>query len=291
MKTLPAGLQEHLDSGETTMAFCWRVVREDGTVQGFTEHDENITFDSLTYLASSGFTGSKIQSSLGLSIDNLEAKSALDNTTINEDDLAAGRYDNAEVEVYWVNFENVAQRVLVSKGNIGRVKREELAFTAELRSMSHRMNQRVGRVYQKTCDVILGSARCGVNLASFTSTGSVSSVTTNRIFSVSIAANDTDGYYSFGLLEFTSGLNNGLKFEVKSHSQGLINLWEVTPFNVSVSDTFSIIAGCDKYGSTCHSKFNNMINFQGFNRIPGRDNFLKVASRDTNQRGQSLFND
>ena len=29
MKALPAGLQAHLDSGATTLAWCWRITRAD----------------------------------------------------------------------------------------------------------------------------------------------------------------------------------------------------------------------------------------------------------------------
>ena len=39
MKVLPAGMQAHLDAGTTTLAWCWRIDRADGTVLGFTDHD------------------------------------------------------------------------------------------------------------------------------------------------------------------------------------------------------------------------------------------------------------
>ena len=34
MKALGAGLQAHLDSGTTTLSWCWRVTRKDGAVYG-----------------------------------------------------------------------------------------------------------------------------------------------------------------------------------------------------------------------------------------------------------------
>ena len=39
MKSLSAALQAHLDSGTTTLAWCWRIERADGVVFGFTDHD------------------------------------------------------------------------------------------------------------------------------------------------------------------------------------------------------------------------------------------------------------
>jgi len=36
MKQFAATLQTHLDSGTTTLAWCWRLTRNDGAVFGFT---------------------------------------------------------------------------------------------------------------------------------------------------------------------------------------------------------------------------------------------------------------
>lgn len=290
MKSLPLGLQTFLNNGETTMAHCWRITRTDDLVQGFTEHDENLTFDGTTFLAASGFTASQIESSLGLSVDNLNAEGALDSDTINEDDLAAGRYDDALVELFWVNWMDVSQRILLSKGNIGQVKRGELAFSAELRSQTNRLQQRTGRSYQRTCDAILGDGRCKFNVASVTSSGTVTSVEDNRRMNVSGLSNDSGGFYTSGVLTFTSGANDGLRFEIKNHSSGAIALWERPPFLIGVGDTFSAVAGCDKSIGTCHSKFGNTLNFQGFNLIPGNDYLTRYATRDGSQRGGSVFN-
>jgi hypothetical protein len=49
MKTLPSGLQAHLSSGATTLAWCWRVMRADGAVYGFTDHDRDIDFDATSF--------------------------------------------------------------------------------------------------------------------------------------------------------------------------------------------------------------------------------------------------
>lgn len=292
MKALPAGLQTFLDAGETTMVHCWKVTRTDGVIQGFTEHDENLTFGSVTYLAASGFTATQIESSIGLSVDNLNAEGALSDDTINEDDLAAGRYDDALVELYWVNFNDLAQRVLLSKGNIGQVKRGEFAFSAELRSQTNRLQQRTGRSFQRTCDAILGDGRCKKNLAAFTDIATVSSVEDNRRMVLSGLANSGQAaFYSLGVLEFQTGDNAGLRFEIKTHSSNVIVLWERPPFTIGVGDTVEVVAGCDKSIDTCHSKFDNTINFQGFNLIPGSDYIARYANRDGSQNGESIFND
>lgn len=273
MKELVPGLQAHLDSGTTTMALCWKVTRRDGLVQGFTEHDMDITFDAVTYLAASGFTASRIQQSLGLAADNLNVDGALSSDTINEDDLAAGLYDNAEVALYWVNWANVAQRVTMDEGNIGEVARKETAFSAEFRSLVHRLNQKGGRVYQRSCDAVLGDERCGVDLtsATFKGTGDLASGSSGRNLIVTGIGSFASGFFTYGILAFTSGLNNGLRFEVKSHVGTAVRLWDIPPFAVAIGDDFTITAGCAKDSSTCKAKFNNLANFRGFPHIPGND--------------------
>ena len=104
MKALPPGLQSHLATGATTLAWCWRVTRNDGTAFGFTDHDRDLAFDGTTFEAATGFTASEIKDALGLSVDNLEVSSALKSDRLNEDDLAAGLYDDAAVEIWRANW-------------------------------------------------------------------------------------------------------------------------------------------------------------------------------------------
>ncbi len=104
MKALPPALQAHLDSGATTLAWCWRLARADGTHLGFTDHDRDLTFDGTTFEAASGFTATDIKDAVGLGVDNLEVSSALRSDALNEDDLAAGLYDDAAVEIWRVNW-------------------------------------------------------------------------------------------------------------------------------------------------------------------------------------------
>src|ERR1700761_2258996 len=139
MKTLPPGLQDHLASGATTLCWCWKTPRRDGVVQGFTDHDLPLTFDGLAYEAATGFTASEVQSTLGLAVDNLTVAGALSSATLNDDDLAAGLYDDADIEIWRVNWASTDQRVLMRKGSLGEVKRGRTGFSAEVRGLAHRL--------------------------------------------------------------------------------------------------------------------------------------------------------
>jgi uncharacterized phage protein (TIGR02218 family) len=291
MKVLVNGFQDHLNSGATTTVLCWKVKRRDGLIQGFTEHDNDLNFDGVTYEASSGFTASRMAQSLGLSTDNLNVNGALSSDTINESDLAAGYYDNAEIILYRVNWQNISQRVVLDRGHIGDVSRQETAFSAEFRSITDELNQTTGRLYQRTCDAVLGDSRCGVILASagFKGNGSVVSVD-GRNLSVSGLSAFSNKFFSHGVLTFTSGANNGLQFEVKIHDGTKITLWDIPTATVVISDTFSITVGCDHTFATCKTKFSNAVNFRGFNLIPGNDVLMTYASNATKKMdGGSYF--
>ena len=125
MKTLPTGLQAHLDTGTTTLCWCWKLTRGDGAVLGFTDHDCDLIVDGVTYAAASGFTATELDSTLGLAVDNLAVLGALDD--LSESDLAAGIYDAAAVEIWRVNWAAVGQRVLMRKGSLGEAKRGRAA--------------------------------------------------------------------------------------------------------------------------------------------------------------------
>lgn len=296
-KTLPSGLQEHLDSGATTMVYCWRITRLDAQEFSFTEHDNDLTFDGSTFEAASGFTASSAMSELGFAVDNMSVEGVLNSSSLNEDDLAAGRFDAAEIELFWVNFEDTNERLLLMRGTIGEVSRKKTMFTAELRGLSHKLQQKIGRVYSKYCDVLLGSAECSVNLedAANKSTGTIASIVNAAQFTTSALTSSVSGFYSLGTISFTSGLNAGLSYAVKVHSYSssthTLTLWETPVFTVAVADSFTVYAGCDASFDSCKDKFDNLINFRGFPYIPGSDSITSYATRGgSNQDGSSSFN-
>jgi uncharacterized phage protein (TIGR02218 family) len=295
MKTLPAPLQAHLDTGTTTLAWCWRVTRRDGIVLGFTDHDRDLAFDSTTFAAATGFTASEIKDAVGLAVDNLEVESALSDDSLNEDDLAAGLFDDAGIEIWRVNWADTSQRVLMRAGSIGEVRRSGRAFAAEVRGLAHYLQQPKGRLFQYGCDADLGDTRCKVNLSNpaFQGSGTVVAATSLRRLTASGLGSFATGWFDRGLLTFTSGANAGRSQEVRRHTAGTpatIELWQPVAHAIEAGDTFSVTAGCDKQFATCRAKFSNPVNFRGFPHIPGKDFVTAIArTGDTANTGDSFL--
>ena len=152
MKTLDPALQAHLDEGTTMLAWCWRIARADGVSFGFTDHDRTLSFDGTDFEPESGLTASEVRSGSDLSVDAQDAEGVLTSDRITETDILDGRWDNAEVEVWRVNWSDTGHRVLMRRGAIGQIRRGRLAFVAEVRSLAHLLGQTVGRTFQASCD-------------------------------------------------------------------------------------------------------------------------------------------
>lgn len=285
MKALSEEFQAHLNSGATTLCWCWRLTRRDATVIGFTDHDRDVTFDGTTFEAAAGFTASEMRDSVGLSVDNLEVTSALSSERLSEADLAAGLYDDARVEIFRVNWAEPEQRALMRVGSLGEVRRAGLTFTAEVRGLSHYLQQPKGRLYQFTCDADLGDQRCKVLLSNplYRGEGTIIAAPSTRRFTVSGLDSFGDDWFSRGLLTFTSGAASGQSIEVRTHSKTVdavsIELWAAARGPLQADQTFIVTAGCDKHMATCQAKFANVANFRGFPAMPGNDFVTSFASK------------
>ena len=288
MKTLDSALQAHLQTGLTTLCYCWRLTLATGEKLGFTDHDVAVTFDGTTFEAQAGFTSTEIQSSLGLSVDNLEASGALSSNKLSDVRLNAGDFDHAQIEMWKVNWQDVTQRTLQRKGHLGEVTFGQGTFKAEVRGLAHLMNQKKGRLYHHGCDALLGDARCGVNVSAFTATATISAVRESG-FDVTGASAFADDWFSRGTLRFLSVPNIGRQVDIKRHRAGSIvriELWMSPKFTVAVGEQVSVVAGCDKQIETCRAKFSNALNFRGFPHMPGNDFVASVAAKsDPNNNG------
>lgn len=277
MRAIDPGLAAHLLTGATTLATCWRIRRKDGAVLGFTDHDRALSFAGALYEPGGGADGAAIESSADLSVDNSEIEGALVSDALSADDLAAGRYDGAEVEIWRVNWRDPSQRLLLKRGTIGEVAREGSRFRAEIRGAAHALDRVTGRVYQRRCDAIVGDPRCGVDLelAQYKGEGIVAALLDDQRFLAAGLQSFVAGWFAHGALAWTAGANQGANAHVKAHDKSgdgdALSLWLPAGAPIAVGDAFTVAAGCDKHHATCKAKFANLVNFRGFPLMPGND--------------------
>lgn len=278
MKTLTPELNTHLASETTTLATCWRITRRDGLTLGFTNHDRDLVVGTLTYLAASGFTASAIASSASLNADDLDIEGILDAGAITEQDLLAGLYDYAEIEVFEVNYQAPHEGTLpLTFGWLGEITLRDGRFIAEIRGLSQQLAQRVGELYSPTCRASLGDSRCKVNMTTRRFTGTLTGVASRTILR-DTARTEPSGRFNYGRITFTSGANSGTTTEVKEYTPGTLTLALPLSRPVAIGDGYLLEEGCDRTFETCAGRFGNAINFRGEPHVPGLDRMLETAS-------------
>ncbi|MYM54153.1 DUF2163 domain-containing protein [Thalassovita mangrovi] len=274
---LGAEFQAHLDTGVTTLCRCWLLQRADGVSYGFTDHDCELSFDGVAFKAGSGMSATALQQATGLSVDNTEALGALSDAALSEADIEAGRFDDARLRCWLVNWADPAQRALQFAGSLGELTRSGGAFQAELRGLTDLLNQPFGRVYQKPCSAVLGDGACGFELSTpgYVAEVVAQEVEERRVFRFDALPGYEAGWFTRGRLDVTGGAAAGLRGVVKKDyvedGQRVIELWAPLGAEVATGVGLRLIAGCDKRFETCRVKFDNLLNFQGFPDIPGDD--------------------
>lgn len=87
------------------------------------------------------------------------------------------------------------------------------------------------------------------------------------------------GFFDFGTVLWNTGPNAGLRMEVKSYVPGQLALVLPMPFLISVGNSYTVRAGCDRAFTTCRDKFNNVVNFRGEYKLPGIDKMVQVGRK------------
>lgn len=290
MRSLSPALAAHLAEPATTLCRAWRLTRRDGAVMGFTDHDRDLAFDGTTFAAGTGLEAAEANAELGFAVGGGEVSGALVSAGLTETDIAAGRYDDATVETWLVNWADPEARLLTGSFSVGEIRREDGAFVAELRGPAHRLDEERGLLYRRACSADLGDGRCRVDLASaaFRATGTVGATDGGLTVTAAGLGGFETGWFTAGELRWTSGANEGVAAEVKAHrvTAGIVqlDLWSRAPDVIAPGDGFQVTAGCDKSLATCRAKFANVLNHRGFPHMPGNDFVLRVAAA-----GQGAF--
>ncbi|MGF9692891.1 DUF2163 domain-containing protein [Rhizobium sp. 0TCS1.26] len=290
MREVPAALAAHLAADATTTCHAWRVTRRDGAVLGFTDHDGDLTVAGTLCHAASGFATTENEAAAGLAAGSGEVAGGFSSAAISEVDLASGRFDGARVELFLVNWEDPGQHLALAVREIGEVSRAGERFTAELRSIAHRLDQPQGRIYGRRCDASLGDARCGVDLTLFRATGTVVEMPDRSHLVVSGLASFASGFFDRGSLVLADSQEIAIDGHVLSaDGRARLTLWLPLDRAVQAGETVTTIAGCDKRFATCRSRFANHLNFRGFPHVPGSDFSYSYVDGERLHDGSTIF--
>ena len=281
MRNISAGLKSAIMSGK--IANLVKITRADATIYTYTDHDATLNVGGLDYEPAPGLQRLRLESTTDNKVSNQQFAAGWLNFESN--DLHEGLFDNAEVEVMKVGWDDLAAGFITTfYGNLGIIQWTDDGFKADVHSITRKLNRNFGITTTASCRHRLfdpadvsSTGLCGINKGTFTYTGTITSIVKDRYkFEVTGTFPTTQNYVAFGELTFTSGLNNGLVYEVSKHDVGAFTEFELmiqTIRAVAVGDTFTVTAGCDKAFGTCKNKFANGANFGGMPHIQSEIQF------------------
>src|SRR5258708_22013263 len=159
-RTVPAHLQTMLSGSVITSSFLIGITRLDGTFLGLTTANTNLVWSGSAtppapglYEALDSAAASTLRQSATTGVDSLDVAGVLQTNRITDQDLLAGRYDGALLDLSLVNYTQhpLIDRVLLVTGSLGEVTFSEGQYNAEFRSLSARLQQEIGQLTSATC--------------------------------------------------------------------------------------------------------------------------------------------
>ena len=177
-RTISSALKAHLQNGTATLAVLTRITRTDGAVLGFTSHDRAISFGGVDYAATDSLSASAVTGEAAASTTNMEAVGIISSDSITDEDLRAGRYNQAEILTQVVNWADLTMgAIILQRGFVGAVHSEDVQYKVEVRGLGDLLRQRIGITTSRTCRVQrLGDLQCKVSIASYTYSRTVAAV-------------------------------------------------------------------------------------------------------------------
>jgi len=274
MQTLTPDLAAQLASPVATLAMCWHIQRVDGVVLGFTQHDRAMVLDGVRYSPAPAFSVSAIERTMTAAVDNLDVSGVFSSAALTDTDLELGRYDDARLTIFRVNWADVSMgKQHLASGIIGRVTRTDSAFSAELRGLKHRLQRQATAIFSPHCRARLGDKKCRVNLAQHQHRMQVVAQTGPTTFTLSDPALP-DGTLNYGTLRWLDGPLTGQDSVILSQTGMTIDLDAPVKEALTLPLDVRVTAGCDKRLATCRDVFSNALNYRGEPYVPGVDSLL-----------------
>lgn len=261
------------------LATFWRIHRRDGVTLGFTGHDRDLWFDGVLHRAASGMLPSAVRRTADLSADSADVEGALTHDCIAAEDLAAGRFDGAAVELGVVDWEDLEQAVLY-RGEIGGVSDEAGRFSAELHSAKAVLEADTVPRTSPTCRARFCGPGCTLSAPRFTHEAAAATidVEANRVV---FAGGPQFAAMRDGSLRWLDGPQAGIAMEViAADAAGLVLDVPLDPA-LQTGTRALLREGCDHTLQTCHARFANAANFHGEPFVPGNDLIARYPSRAT----------
>ncbi len=259
----------------------WRITRRDGAVFAFTSLDVDFTYLGTTFKHCASLQDSASESSADLgSVGSIQLTGLLSDESITDEDIYAGKFDDAVVEVWVVNWgEEPSAPFKVAGGWMGKLSFGQANWSGEVLGPGARL--------QQTALVDFFTPGCRWNFGQLDSEGIGCPVDSEALAIIGVQVTGARGRYAVffdaafpggpaiwngGTVRWTYGANAGVECQVNEvdFSAQALSLWDLAPFPPQEGDSFDLIPGCPKTKAACQA-YGVYVSFGGFEDIPGPD--------------------
>jgi len=266
----PFGLSDIIRGDTMKLAMCWDLITQSGKHLYGTDSDVPVELNGKVYPPSSSFTRTAIKLSMGGDIENAQIDGFLSDDSITDEDIIKGLYDYATLDVYMVDREST-DSVHLLRMSLGKITVDAGSFSAETEGMSTFLARKSYMKYAPTCIAYFCDDLCKLNKNNYRVYGEIAQIIDSKNIALSIALGSQ---YNNGTVEFLTGSNAGVVWDIDSSSGNTIKFYSPMPSMAAVGDSVYVYQGCDKTYNTCRTRFNNGINFRGMPFLPGMDRVL-----------------
>lgn len=266
-----------LQSTRTKYTECIKLTRAtDGAIFRFTALDTDLRIQEsngtfYNYKSADSFKLTALENQSGLVVSNMDVEAIVSDDSITEEDLIAGLYDNANVELFIAYWAGPQIGILPLRTSwIGEIALRGSDFKGDLRGIAQKLQQMFISTTSLECRWSFGDAKCGKDLGAFTRNLVITNKEGNGTFDANIATPD-HGLFQWGLAKWLTGNNAGADMEIIRNFDKRIQLFIPMPYDIQLGDTVQLIMGCDKVFRTCNKRFDNAARFGGEPFLAGSD--------------------
>ena len=221
-RSCPAGLL-------TSPTRCSAVLiqRADGLQFGLSDATVPFIYDGLTYQVVQGADASNVHQESGTPVGDMEVRTILNDALdyVTSTDVRGKRYNNSWWTLFLIDYMNPGNGIMImGKYRLSKYSNTDSSQKFQLKGLLSILSQATGRTYSSNCDVMrFGDKRCDpgqtIRAALSISCTVLSCGVVDGLFTVDFSGSTKPaGYFSFGDATFTSGANNGLEAQIKTHS-------------------------------------------------------------------------
>ncbi len=276
-----------------TAVKCLRIECTNGLVVRLTRYPVDLVMsNAMVYQSGTGYDFTGYSATATMSPSAIDLEGFLGFAGVTRDAIASGIFDGARCYLFATNFlAPVEDYEPIVASIMGKTTLEDDKYRVEEMALVDALNQSVGKTYSAACQKTFGGqeyAGCMIDLGPLTVTGTLSAVTSSSIVRDAGRSEAAD-YFGLGTLQFTSGLNAGLKpMEIKRHeADGTLETFEPFHYPPTIGDAYSLIPGCRKRLEDCRDKWEpilltgkgNVDNFGGFSNIPTSSQYAEIGTR------------